>query len=106
MIKMQATTNLEIAKINAEAKRYATQRKADADLIDAQKRAEGELLVKTAEARGEKMRNEAMTGVGGSTIVALEAAKNLQLKEATFSTMNVDLLDVDKMVEKFGASKE
>ena len=49
----------------------------------AKKNAEGRLLVKEAEAEGERLRNLAMQGVGGGIIVALEAAKNLNLENVT-----------------------
>lgn len=58
--------------------------------------------MKVAEARGEKLRNEALAGTGGSVIVALEAVRNLKLGEATISTMKTDLLDINGMVEKLG----
>jgi hypothetical protein len=99
---MRAKTDAEIAKIDAEAKKYATEKNADANLKKAQKEAEGQLLVKKAEAEGEKLRNRAMMGVGGSTIVALEAAKNLNLKEVTISTVETDVLDVNAMATKLG----
>jgi regulator of protease activity HflC (stomatin/prohibitin superfamily) len=102
LIRMQAATDREIAKIKADYERYATEKRADADLIGAQKNAKGHLLVKTAEAQGERLRNEAMQGVGGSTIVALEAAKNLRLSDVTISTMNIDLLDLNAMATKLG----
>lgn len=105
IIRMEADTDLEIAKIKAEYEKYATELTADAELIAAQKQAEGELLVKKAEAEGERLRNEAMMGVGGSTIVALEAAQNLTFKDVTISTLDVDILDIDAMATKLGASE-
>jgi hypothetical protein len=75
-------------------------------LIVAEKEADGERQVRTSEAEGERLRNQALHGAGGNTIVALEAARNLQIKEATISTMDVDLLDVDAMVEKLGMHKK
>jgi regulator of protease activity HflC (stomatin/prohibitin superfamily) len=106
LINMQAATDLEIAKIKAEADRFVTEKRADADLIVAEKEADGERQVRTSEAEGERLRNQALHGAGGNTIVALEAARNLQIKEATISTMDVDLLDVDAMVEKLGMHKK
>ncbi len=103
LIKMEASANREIATIKAEYERFATEKRADADLLAAQNNAKGQLLVKTAEAEGEKLRNKAMRGVGGSTIVALEAARNLNLDDMVISTMNVDLLDLDAMAKKLGA---
>ena len=106
LVRMQAETDKEIAKITADAGKYATEKKADADLVKAEKGAAGELLVKMAEAEGEKLRNAAMMGVGGSTIVALEAARNLNLSEITISTVEVDLLDIDEMVTKLGVPED
>ena len=102
LIGMQAETDLSIAKLRAEYEKYATEKSADADLIVAQKEAEGQRLVKKAEAEGERLRNEAIQGAGGSVIVALEAARNLNLSEVTISTMDTDLLDIDGMAEKLG----
>lgn len=106
LITMQAETDREVAVIKAEYERFSTEKEADADLISAQREAEGTLLVRQAEAEGEKLRNEAMQGVGGSTIVALEAAKNLNMKDVTVSTLTIDLLDVDKMATKLGVPEE
>jgi len=106
LVKMQAQTDREIAKIKADYEKYATEKQADADLIAAQKEARGQLLVKTAEAEGEKLRNKAMMGVGGSVLVALEAAKNLNFSDVTISTVDTDVLDIEKMVTKLGMPPE
>ncbi len=103
LIEMKAKMDRDITRIRADYEKYVTEKKADADLKAAQAEAEGLLLIKTAEANGEKMRNKAMQGVGGSTIVALEAAKNINLTDITISTVDVDLLDLDAMAEKLGA---
>jgi regulator of protease activity HflC (stomatin/prohibitin superfamily) len=102
LVEMEAQTNLEVAKVKAAYEKYATEKKADADVLAAHKDAEGELLVKQAEAEGERLRNAAMRGVGGSIIVALEAAKNLKIKDITISTLEIDLLDLDAIATKLG----
>jgi len=102
LMKMQAENTREIAVIKAAADLYVTKKRADADLVKAELGAQGQLLVKTAEAEGEMLRNAAMLGVGGSTIVALEAARNLNFSEVTISTLEVDLLDIDAMATKLG----
>ncbi len=102
LVTMQASTDLEVAKIQAQYKKYSTEKTADADLIKAANQAKGDLLVKTAQAEGERLRNEAMQGSGGNVIVALEAARNLNLSEATISTIEVDLLDVNGMANRLG----
>ena len=106
LVTMEAQVNREITKIVADYEQYSTEKKADADLIAAELQAKGDLLVKQAEAEGEKLRNQAMQGLGGSTIVALEAAKNLDIKEITISTVKTDLLDIDKMATKLGVPEE
>jgi len=102
LITMQAETEREIAKIRADAEKYATQKRADADLVAAQNEAKGQLLVKKAEAAGERLRNDAMRGAGGGVIVALEAARNLDFADITISTLQIDVLDIDKMATKLG----
>ena len=106
IVRMLAETDREIAKIEADYQRYATEKKADADLIAAEKEAEGQLLIKTAEAEGERLRNKAMTGVGGSVMVALEAARALNLSNVTISTIDTDLLDIDGIATKLGVPPE
>jgi len=106
LVTMEAEVNRKITKIVAEYEQYATEKRADADLIAAEKNARGSLLVKKAEAEGERLRNQAMQGVGGSTIVALEAAKNISFDKMIISTVDVDILDIDKMATKLGVPKK
>jgi regulator of protease activity HflC (stomatin/prohibitin superfamily) len=103
IVMMGAETDREIAKIDADAQKYSTKKRADADLVKAENGAKGQLLVKRAEAEGEKLRNRSMMGSGGSMIVALEAARNLRLSDIAISTVDTDLLDVNKMATKLGA---
>jgi regulator of protease activity HflC (stomatin/prohibitin superfamily) len=106
LITMEAQAEREIAKIRADAAKYQTEKEADADLHQAQKWAKGEILTKTAEAEGERLRNDAMKGSGGSTMVALEAAKNLNLSDITISTLYIDLLDINAMATKLGVPED
>jgi len=106
LVRMQAETDVTIAEINAQAQKYATEKRSDADLYKEKKVADGHLLVKQAEAEGERLRNLAMMGVGGSIIVALEAAKNLNLEDITISTVESDLLNIDLMATKLGAGSK
>lgn len=102
-IRMDAETNRSVTKIRAEFNRFVTEKKADADLIAAENNAKGSLLVKEAEAEGERLRNEAMQGAGGSTIVALQAAKNLNIKDMVISTTDLDIFNLEKMAKRLGA---
>ena len=106
LIRMQAETDLEIATIKAEFDRYVKEKEADANLIAAQKEAEGTLKVLTAEAAGERLRNEALQGSGGDILVALEAARNIKVTDVDVSTLNIDFLDLDAMVDKLGATSQ
>jgi len=103
IVRMLAETNVQIADIKARAGKYATEKRADADLHASKRMADGHLLVKQSEAEGERLRNQAMQGVGGNIIVALEAAKNLNLENVTISTVDHDLLNIDEMATKLGA---
>ncbi len=67
------------------------------------KHAAGGLLVDRAKAEGERLRRVSMTGLGGDLIVALEAARNINLDDVVVSTQDMDLLDVDEMIIKLGA---
>lgn len=104
-VEIQNEMKIEVAEINAEADRISTELHADADLYQAEKLAAGQLLIKKAEAQGEKLRNRAMQGVGGSTIVALEAARNLNIDDITVSSINVDFLNINEMATKLGVNK-
>ncbi len=105
IVKIKNETAIRLATISAKYNKISTETKADADLYAAENGAEGKLLIKKAEAEGEKLRNSAMQGVGGSTIVALEAARNLNISNITISSIDTDLLDIDAMASKLGANK-
>jgi hypothetical protein len=98
-------TKVQITETLEEAKAFSVERKSDADLLLQQARAKADLLLRTAEADGEKARVAAMSGEGGRIIVALEAARNLKIKAVDFSTLGVDVLDVEAMAEKLGAPR-
>lgn len=103
---LEAETDRKIATIKANAGKYAQQKRADADATAEKLIAEGNLQVKQAEAEGERLRNKAMMGTGGDILVALEAAKNLQLNTVSLSTLQTDLLDLDGMARKLGVPAE
>ncbi|HHT9125391.1 MAG TPA: SPFH domain-containing protein [Candidatus Brocadiia bacterium] len=103
LLILKTITEDKVEEILAEANKYLVEKKAEADLYKKKKVADGRLLVKKAEAEGEKLRRQAMTGLGGEMIVALEAARNINLTDVAISTQDIDLLDVDKMINKFGA---
>jgi hypothetical protein len=96
----------KVTDILADANKFLIQKKAEGDLYKEERRAAGELLVARAKAEGERLRRMAMTGLGGNLIVALEAARNINLADVVISTQDLDLLDIDTMVNKLGAGKE
>ena len=101
----KAKNDLEIEKLRADYRRYVTEKKADADVKAAKLQAQGTLLIDQAKAEGEKMRNEALSGDGGKVLVALEAARNLQIRSSIFSTTNSNPLDLHQVADKFGLKK-
>lgn len=106
LLTMQADTDKQVAEIRAKAEVTVAEARADADLYAAEKIAEATLLEKQAEAEGERLKAQALAGQGGANLVALEAARELKLNEATISTQQIDLLDVNAMVERLGAGAE
>lgn len=100
---MRAENNRKIEQIRADYARRVTEVESDADLYAAKKDADGTRLVKEAEARGQHLRREALATAGGDNLVALEFATRLQLGEMSISTQQVDPLDIDAMMERFGA---
>lgn len=92
-----------IAKIQADSERYVVEQRADADLFAAEKSAAASLLVKNAEAQAQALRQTALQGSGAKNLIALEAARNLQLTTFTLSTLDTDLLDLGKLAEKLGS---
>ena len=105
-LTMKASTDKEIAQISADARVQIAKIKADADLYAAELEAKGQLLEKEAEAKGQLLKAKAMSGSGGSNMIALEAIQNLKLNEATVSTQGKDFLNINEMVESLGASEE
>ena len=103
---MEAQTANRIIEIMANANRYMVEKKAQGDRYKAEQIAAGTFLNAKANADGEKLRRNAMRGMGGNMIVAIEAAKNLNLADLLISTQDVDLLNIDNMVSKLGAEKE
>ena len=45
-----------------------------------------------------------MTGAGGDIIVAMEAARNMNLADVNLSSLDMNLLDVEDMATRLGVS--
>ncbi len=103
IVALKAEMDTKVTEIIASANKYMIEQKAEGDHYLHVKHAAGELLVDRAKAEGERLRRVAMTGMGGDLIVALEAARNINLEDVVVSTQDMDLLDVDEMIIKLGA---
>ncbi len=103
IVSLKAEMDTKVTKIVSSANKFMIEQKAEGDHYMHVKHAAGELLVDRAKAEGERLRRVAMTGLGGDLIVALEAARNINLEDVVVSTQDMDLLDVDEMIIKLGA---
>ena len=103
IVSLKAEMDTKVTKIVSSANKFMIEQKAEGDHYSHVKHAAGELLVDRAKAEGERLRRLAMTGLGGDLIVALEAARNMNLEDIVVSTQDMDLLDVDEMIIKLGA---
>lgn len=106
IVSLNAEMVTKVTEILADANKFLIEKKAEGNLYKEERRAAGELLIARAKAEGERLRRKAMTGAGGDLIVALEAARNINLKDVVVSTQDIDLLDIDKMIDKLGGTIE
>ncbi|MDP6424786.1 MAG: SPFH domain-containing protein [Planctomycetota bacterium] len=102
--ELTADNEKEIAKIRADAARYVVETHADADLFKAEKQASANLLTKNAEAEAQRLRQTALQGSGAKNLVALEAAKNLNLTKIIISTLDNNVLDLPSLAKKLGSA--
>lgn len=104
IVELNAGMVTKVTEILADANKFLIEKKAEGNLYKEERRAAGELLIARAKAEGERLRRKAMTGAGGDLIVALEAARNINLDDVMLSTQDIDLLDLEKMTDKFGGT--
>lgn len=103
---LEAITNQRVVEIAAAADKYMVEKKAGADRYKEERIAAGKLLVRKVNAEGENLKRAAMIGPGGDLIVAMEAARNINLGDISISTQQIDLLDIEGIIGKFGAAVE
>ena len=101
---LDAETSKKITELLAAADKYLVQKKAEGDLYKQQRKAAGTLLIKYSQAEGERLRREALAGMGGDIIVAMEAARNINLADVGISSLDLNLLDIDDMATRLGVS--
>ena len=102
IVSLNAEMVTKVTEILADANKFLIEKKAEGNLYKEERRAAGELLIARAKAEGERLRRKAMTGTGGDLIVALEAARNINLDDVVVSTQDIDLLDIEQMINKLG----
>ena len=100
---IEANAEAEAGRLEAAGRKYAAEKKGEADLYRDQQQAKGDLLVAQAEARVKQEKTRALMGTGGSNLAALEAVKNLKVDSITFPTGNRDWFDVREMANRLGA---
>ncbi|MCR4290628.1 MAG: SPFH domain-containing protein [Candidatus Scalindua sp.] len=103
IVTLKAEMDTKVTEIVSSANKFMIEKTSEGDHYMHVQHAAGELLVDRAKAEGERLRRVAMTGLGGDLIVALEAARNMNLGDIVVSTQDMDLLDVDEMIIKLGA---
>lgn len=103
---LDAETTKTTIQLLAEADKYLIQKKAEGDLYKQQRIADGALLIKKSQAEGERLRREALTGMGGDIIIAMEAARNMNLADVNISSLDLNLLDIDDMATRFGVTDQ
>ncbi|MCF6157817.1 MAG: hypothetical protein E3K32_04440 [wastewater metagenome] len=103
---LDAETTKTTIQLLAEADKYYIQKRAEGDLYKQERIAEGSLLIDKAKAEGERLRREALSGTGGDIIIAMEAARNMNLADINLSSLDLNLLDIDDMTTRFGVSDE
>ena len=103
--EMRAQNDKEIAEITATYKQRVQELESDADLYAELKEAEGIVLLRGAEAKGQALRRNAVSGTGGAVLVALELARSLNLGDMAVSTQGTNPLDIDAMMRKLGLTK-
>ena len=106
IVSLNAKMVTKVTEILADANKFLIEKKAEGNLYKEERRAAGVLLIARAKAEGERLRRKAMTGTGGDLIVALEAARNINLDDVVVSTQDTDLLDIEKMIDKLGGVLE
>jgi regulator of protease activity HflC (stomatin/prohibitin superfamily) len=100
---IEAKAQADASRIEAEGRKYAAEKKGDADLYRDQLQAKGDLAIAQAEARVKQEKTRALAGSGGSNLAALEAVKNLKIESITFPTAGRDWFDVHEMARHLGA---
>jgi regulator of protease activity HflC (stomatin/prohibitin superfamily) len=102
---MTAENDRMVAVIRADFEKRVTELRSDADLYAARRAAEGTFLLKEAEAKGQALKRSALSSAGGTVLVALEIATNLNLGSMLISTQQMNPLDINGILESLGVDR-
>lgn len=105
LTEMRAENDKKIKRVVADYEKYVVETRSKAELYANEKEAEGIRLLKDAEARGEALKRQALSGDGGATLVALRTVENLKFDHLSVSTQLVNPLDLAEMMKRLGATK-
>ena len=99
-----------IAQINADAAIYASTTKAEGEKERIIAEANGQLAIEVAEALRNELRTEALNAEGGSILLGLTAAENLQLPKVILNSDDPSvptILNLDQLTKMLvGGGKE
>jgi prohibitin 1 len=99
---LQAETDAEIARINADAQFHAETVVAKAGQYNREKTALGELEKTKAQALGEKATNAAYAGLGGQLLLVKKMVENVALGDIEINTNRTNPFDVSEMLAMLG----
>ncbi len=102
---MTAENDRKVAAIRADFEKQVTELRSDADLYAARRAAEGTFLLKEAEAKGQALKRSALSSTGGTVLVALEMASNLNLGSMLISTQQMNPLDINAILKNLGVKQ-
>lgn len=98
---IRSDNEIAVATVLGEAEIYALTTRANAEATYVTALAEGELALAKAEALRDELRNKALDTVGGSILLATQAANNLDIAEVTLNSNDPavpSVLDLSEMV--------
>ena len=104
--RIQSETTVQVAAMASEASQYVRRKDADGALYESRKKADGQRMLKQAQAEGTQRLNLALAGEGGRNLVALEAAKTVNLADVTFPSFGYEWFNPHEMALRLGGAAE
>lgn len=100
---LQAQTDAEIAKIEADAQFYSETELSKAAQHKREKIAQGELAKTSARARGDRATGAAYAGPGGVLLLVRKMVENVQFGDISINTNRTNPFDASEMLNMLGA---